>query len=224
MSGSPSANSPPAASVLPAPRALLSVRGYGCRRGERWLFEDLSLTLEPGSCWALTGPNGCGKSTLLRSLAGLFRDTTGVLASEATAYLGHRSGVPRLLGVIDGLQWYARLLGSAESLSPLLERVGLAGYEHARPTELSAGQQRRLALARLLLQQAPVWLLDEPYTALDPAGQVLVDQLMTQHCAEGGAVIAATHQPLAGQVPESLANTVRAGMLAVDQISLVPAP
>lgn len=203
--------------------ALLSVRGYGCRRGESWLFEDLSLTLEAGSCWALTGPNGCGKSTLLRSLAGLFQDTTGSLASEPAAYLGHRSGVPRLLSVIDGLRWYARLLGSEQALSPLLERVGLAGYEHARPTELSAGQQRRLALARLLLQQAPVWLLDEPYTALDPAGQRLVDQLMTQHCADGGAVIAATHQPLAGRTAGSPASVVRAGLLAVEPIPLVPA-
>ncbi len=224
MTASPSANPPHPASASPSAGALLSVRDYGCRRGERWLFEGLCLALDPGSCWALTGPNGCGKSTLLRSLAGLFQDTTGVLASEPTAYLGHRSGVPRLLGVIDGLRWYARLLGSTQSLSPLLDRVGLAGYEHARPTELSAGQQRRLALARLLLQQAPVWLLDEPYTALDPAGQALVDQLMTQHCADGGAVIAATHQPLAGRVPADQDHTVRAGMLAVDPVPLVPVP
>lgn len=201
-------------------QALLTLSAFGVRRSGQWLFEDLNFAVTAGQCWALTGPNGSGKTTLLRSIAGLFADYVGELRCGTGAYLGHKSGMPRLLPALTGLRWYQQLLGGAQDLVALLGSVGLAGYEHTAAGDLSAGQLRRLALARLQLQQAQLWLLDEPYTALDPAGQDLVDALIRRHCAAGGSVIAATHQALAVGPHEPLHTQVIEGSMRLERLQL----
>ncbi|MGI9328464.1 MAG: heme ABC exporter ATP-binding protein CcmA [Pseudomonadales bacterium] len=199
---------------------LLQLSGFGAQRAGDVLFAGLDFSVEAGQCWALSGPNGSGKTTLLRSVAGLFADYDGVLECTGSAYLGHKAGIPRLLPIVEGLRWYQRLLGSRQDLSALLRSVGLAGYEHVAANELSAGQLRRAALARLQLQDAPVWLLDEPYTALDPQGQALVDELIRQHCSKGGAVVAATHQPLAVAPHDPLQTQVIEGSMRLERLLL----
>ncbi len=177
----------------------LEVTGLGCVREGRRLFQDLNLTLTPGACVALTGPNGSGKSTLLRCIAGLYPDYEGTVEAAELSYLGHRPGVSPGLPVLENLRWYAALTGSRVPVTALITRleiVGLAGYEDVLCARLSAGQQRRVALARLGLDTSPLWLLDEPFTALDTNGQALVRQLIAGHRAQGGSVLCATHQDL----------------------------
>ena len=178
----------------------LVVSGLGCVREGRRLFRDLHLTLDPGDCVALIGPNGSGKSTLLRCIAGLYPDYEGSIEAAELSYLGHRPGVSPGLPVLENLRWYAALTGATDvheqALLARLEAVGLAGYEDVLCARLSAGQQRRVALARLGLDPSPLWLLDEPFTALDTGGQALVRQLMEAHRVQGGAVLVATHQDL----------------------------
>lgn len=178
---------------------LLDVNGLGCVREGRRLFQDLNLTLSPGECVALIGPNGSGKSTLLRCIAGLYPDYEGTIEAAELSYLGHRPGVSPGLPVLENLRWYAALAGvhaDEPALIARLDAVGLAGYEDVLCARLSAGQQRRVALARLGLDESPLWLLDEPFTALDTGGQGLVRQLMADHRARGGSVLCATHQDL----------------------------
>lgn len=180
---------------------LLTLKGLGCIRDGRTLFRALDLTVNGGECVTLKGPNGSGKSTLLRSIAGLYIDYEGEIQVSALAYLGHRPGVSLALSPLENLRWYASLEPETERPDPaalvaLLERVGLAGYEDVRCQHLSAGQQRRAALARLMLEHAPLWLLDEPFTALDADGQDLVRSLLVRHTAAGGAAMCATHQDL----------------------------
>jgi heme exporter protein A len=180
---------------------LLEVRDLACTRDGRRLFDDLNFGVAGGQCLALMGPNGSGKSTLLRCIAGFYPDYTGEISVGPLEYLGHRPGVSLALSPLENLRWYQGLSGRAATLEELLERVGLAGYENVLSQHLSAGQQRRVALARLRLSSAPLWLLDEPFTALDDAGHTLVRGLLGEHLAAGGAVIAATHHPL--EVPGS---------------------
>ncbi|MFK7913774.1 MAG: heme ABC exporter ATP-binding protein CcmA [Pseudomonadales bacterium] len=199
---------------------LLTLSGFGCARAGDVLFEHLDLTVTAGQCLALIGPNGSGKTTLLRALAGLFADYEGTATAPSSAYLGHKAGVPRLLGVLDGLRWYQRLLGRDEPLAPALAEVGLHGYENVAAGDLSAGQLRRLALVRLQMQQAALWLLDEPYTALDEQGQQLLDTLIVKHCRSGGAVIAATHQALGVGPHDPLHTLVVQGSLRFERIRI----
>jgi heme exporter protein A len=181
---------------------LLSLRGVGCRREGRTLFRDLDLTVAAGECVSLTGPNGSGKTTLLRCVNGLYPDYEGTIEAADLAYLGHRPGVSLPLSPLENLRWYANLAPAAEevpgtaALVTLLERVGLAGFEDLPCQRLSAGQQRRVGLARLMLDGSPLWLLDEPFTALDAQGQALVRALLVEHARGGGAALCATHQDL----------------------------
>nr|BAH89724.1 cytochrome c-type biogenesis protein CcmA [uncultured bacterium]BAH90557.1 cytochrome c-type biogenesis protein CcmA [uncultured bacterium] len=178
---------------------LLQVTDLGCEREGRRLFHRLNLSLRPGECMALTGPNGSGKSTLLRCITGLYPDFEGEIHAVGSSYLGHRPGVSPGLSVLENLRWYAVLTESGADAAELITRldgVGLAGYEHVLCARLSAGQQRRVALARLGLDASPLWLLDEPFTALDTEGQDLVRGLIEGHRADGGAVLCATHQDL----------------------------
>lgn len=175
---------------------VLSLSALSCSREGRRLFHDLNFTVAAGEYVELTGPNGSGKSTLLRSMVGLFQDYDGVIDCASFLYLGHRAAVSPLLTPMDNCRWFLDLLGVSAQPLPALERVGLAGYEDIACQNLSAGQQRRVALARLLLVQRPLWLLDEPLTALDDAGAQLVSVMISEQLAREGAVICATHQPL----------------------------
>jgi heme exporter protein A len=182
---------------------LLTISGVACQREGRDLFQGLDYQVAPGEYVELTGPNGSGKSTLLRSIAGLFTDYSGTIEAAPFLYVGHRAAVSPLLSPLDNCHWFLDLIGSAADPQPALESVGLAGFEEVLCQQLSAGQQRRVALARLILAQRPLWLLDEPLTALDDSGQRLVCELIVSHLATAGAVISATHQSLG--LPETRA-------------------
>jgi heme exporter protein A len=175
---------------------LLRIEGLGCERDGRRLFAGLDLALRGGECLELRGPNGSGKSTLLRAVAGLFPDYTGTVEAAESLYLGHRPGINALLTAGENLRWYAALRPGDGDVAAALERVGMAGYERVACHAMSAGQQRRIGLARLVCCRAPLWLLDEPLTALDRAGSELVRGLIEDQVAAGGAVLCATHQAL----------------------------
>jgi heme exporter protein A len=175
---------------------LLELNDLSCEREGRRLFSDLKLTVSSGECVELTGPNGSGKSTLLRCICGLFPDFTGTVEAGSLEYLGHRAGITGLLSPLENLRWYQSMASTEDDLLNLLDRVGLRGYEESLCSQLSAGQQRRVAMARLIIGRRPLWLLDEPFTALDADGQELVRSLLRSHSQEGGAAICATHQPL----------------------------
>lgn len=196
---------------------LLTLQDFSCERDGRMLFRNLGLTVAAGECVELRGPNGSGKSTLIRAVAGLFPDFTGVIEAARCLYVGHLPGIAALLSAEENLRWYAALRPGGLSVGAALERVGMAGYERVACQHMSAGQQRRVALARLVLCPAPLWLLDEPLTALDAAGQRLVLALIEEQRRRGGAVLCATHQPLdiAGARVLDLAGAAAAGAAEV---------
>ena len=149
-----------------------------------------------GECLEVRGPNGSGKSTLLRCVAGLFTDYAGTIQADQCLYLGHKLGLNLLLTARQNLLWYQGLRGSSGPISEVLGRVGMAGYERVSCQNMSAGQQRRIGLARMLIAQSPLWLLDEPLTALDANGHELIASLIEEHLRQHGAVLCATHQSL----------------------------
>ncbi len=175
-----------------------------CERSARTVFRDLSFTVEAGEALAVTGPNGAGKSTLLRLVAGLLRPSAGTLSidggdAEATVaervhYLGHKDAVKPSMTPLETLDFWSRFLGGrGMPAEDALERVGL-GHAAALPSAyLSAGQRRRLSLARLLAARRPVWLLDEPTNALDAASQATLRGICKDHLASGGLIMLATH-------------------------------
>ena len=187
-------------------RVRLSVDNLACRRSGRRIFSGLTFALGPGDALAVTGRNGAGKSSLLAILTGRLRPDAGRIAlsevgeaslPECLHAIGHRDGLKSSLSAGENLRFAQSLLG-APRLSPreALDRLGL-GHAHDLPVGyLSAGQRRRVALARLLVCARPLWLLDEPTAALDTGSQALLAGLMAAHRAGGGLVIAATHQPL----------------------------
>ena len=185
----------------------LLASGLTCVRGGREVFSALTFEAAAGELLAVTGRNGSGKTSLLRLIAGLLTPAEGSLAldggdaeltlPEQAHYLGHRDALKPALSVKENLQFWRDFLGgkpadSAESLGA----VGLAHAAHLPAAYLSAGQRRRLSLARLLAVRRPVWLLDEPTAALDTIGQDMFAGLMRDHLAGGGLIVAATHTPL----------------------------
>lgn len=179
----------------------LSITDLALDRGGWRLFETLSFTAPPGAHVALTGPNGAGKTSLLRAIAGFLSPSAGTIAfgdedREARLhFLGHRDGLKAQLDARAHLRFWADLLGG-EASEAVLDRVGLARVADLPARTLSAGQGRRLALARLIAAPRPLWLLDEPAASLDAAGKALLTDMIATHCAGGGIVVAAVHEPL----------------------------
>ena len=180
--------------------ALLSAAGLGLERGGRELFRDLSFAVQPGQLVQIEGPNGAGKTSLLRILAGLSRyGFDGSVQRHAPQlYLGHHAAVKALLTPRENLAWHVagECVHSDLEIESALERVGLYGYEDVPSMTLSAGQHRRVNLARLYLSSSPLWLLDEPFTAIDKTGVAELEQLLVTHVEGGGAVVMTSHQPL----------------------------
>jgi heme exporter protein A len=191
----------------------LLAENLSARRGEDLIFTDISFTLGAGESLVLTGRNGSGKSTLLRVVAGLLHPETGrvtwvsesaesgMRAAEACHYLGHRNAMKAELSVFENLAFWKEFFGDVEGgkgISPgeAAETVGLGGIIHLPFGYLSAGQQRRMAFAKLLVAYRPVWILDEPTAALDVNAESMFTALINAHLSGGGIVLAATHQPL----------------------------
>lgn len=179
---------------------LLAAHQLGLERGGRQLFRDLSFSVEPGQLLQVEGANGAGKTSLMRILAGLSRYgfEGKVERHAALMYLGHKSAVKGLLSVRENLAWHLAGEGdfSASALDQALEKVGLYGYEDSLAHTLSAGQHRRVNLARLYLSDSPLWLLDEPFTAIDRQGVAELEALLVAHTAAGGSVVLTSHQTL----------------------------
>lgn len=186
---------------------MLTAEDLAVFRGERLIFRDVSVLVPSGGALVLTGANGAGKSTLLRLLAGLVRPAAGrVLWNGAdafsdiaghgrrVAYLGHQDAVKPGLTVTENLRFAAAVSG--RSTTAALLAVGLEALADLPARMLSAGQKRRLALSRLVLSAAPLWLLDEPTLGLDTGSIERIGHLLAAHRSNGGVVVAATHVPL----------------------------
>lgn len=183
----------------------LSGEGLEAERGGRTVFKGIGFTVAAGEMLALTGPNGAGKSTLLRVLAGLLKPVAGVVRMEpepeagvpaSVHYFGHLDALKLSLTVAHNLGYWRRLYDGSGDIEAALDQVGLAHLIDLPAGRLSAGQKRRVALARLLVSERPVWLLDEPATALDSAAEAMLGRLIAAHLSGGGLVMAATHRPL----------------------------
>ncbi len=177
--------------------AALSVTGLACARGGVPVLEGVSFRLMPGQALILRGPNGAGKTTLLRVLAGLQAPEAGLIeaAEESLAYAGHADGIKAQLTVAENLAFWAAIYRRS-GITGALEAMALGPLVGRLARELSAGQKRRLGLARLMVTGRPVWLLDEPTVSLDAASVALFAAMVRGHLAAGGSAVIATHVDL----------------------------
>ncbi len=188
----------------------LEAAALECSRDDRILFSGLNFTLHPGRALLVEGANGSGKTTLLRAVCGFVRPESGSVLWDGEdierirpeyqaeiAYLGHHHGIKEELTALENLR-IARALGRGGTLDEedALDRVGMAGFEDALVRTMSAGQRRRVALARLLVVDARLWIMDEPFTALDVRGIAMVEALLEEHCAAGGMALLSSHHPV----------------------------
>jgi heme exporter protein A len=199
--------------------ALFAVNELTCVRQDRCLFESLSFSLNSGEILQIEGPNGAGKSSLLRILAGFLRADSGTLSWQQQAidevefeflsnllFIGHKAGINPYLSALENVNFWLKLHGGTHfstsaskedvDVFALLGRLGLVGLEDIPVSQLSAGQQRKVALARLWLSQAKLWILDEPFTAIDKKGVSGLQKRFAQHLDAGGMIILTTHQDL----------------------------
>jgi len=188
------------------PQRRIDVTGLACRRGERVLFSNIGFSLGPGRALLLRGPNGAGKTTLIKTLAGLLPPEAGTITVSGRGaddrpgtdmhLLAHLAAAKGRLTVEENLGFWRAINGGSGDLGAALATVGLGRIADLEAGHLSAGQARRLALARLIVSPRPIWLLDEPTAALDAEGEKLVGRLIDAHLAQGGSCIAATHLPI----------------------------
>jgi heme exporter protein A len=187
----------------------LTAEKLALTRGDRQLFAGLGFAVTAGEVMVVEGANGVGKTSLLRLIAGFLPPAAGHVSitidqravsdgeerGRFVGWLGHQDGIKSQLHVREQLEFFGRLYGSRTALEPVLERVGLWRQRLLPCRYLSAGQKKRLGLARLIVAARPLWLLDEPFAALDTHGRALAVELMQAHCITGGIVVAASHDP-----------------------------
>ena len=189
-------------SLPPVNSPLLSISDLACERDSRVLYQSLNITIEAGDLWHVKGRNGAGKTTFLRQLAGLHPVDEGEISllnnNVRVIYIGHKLGLKEQLTADENLTWLAGLNGSSTQQQRYiaLERVGLRGYEESVVAQLSAGQKRRVALARLNLCKADIWLLDEPVASMDQQGIADEQAWLNKHTLAGGAVLMTSHQDI----------------------------
>ncbi|MCM5705368.1 cytochrome c biogenesis heme-transporting ATPase CcmA [Larsenimonas salina] len=206
-------------------RVQLEGRQLGCERDERWLFQALEFSIEDGDLCRVEGPNGSGKTSLIKMLTGQLEPSEGAVLWQgkplpkaraafhgALVYSGHLSGVKEALTPLENLSWYQAIgidddARSVAARWQALDAVGLKGFEDIPVAQLSAGQRRRVGLARLHLLNRPLWILDEPFTAIDREGVAALEHLVAEHCHKGGAAIVTTHHAFS-----SVAFTRRIGL------------
>ncbi|NMR25476.1 cytochrome c biogenesis heme-transporting ATPase CcmA [Pseudoalteromonas sp. NEC-BIFX-2020_002] len=190
---------------------MLHIKSVTCIKQERCLFEDLNFSLKSGQIMQLAGPNGAGKTSLLRIIAGFSVPDEGDVLWQGKSiiknydefarellFIGHKTGVNSQLTALENVQFWLQIQGynDTQDLYALLAKIGLVGLEDVPVRMLSAGQQRRVALLRLWLNSAKLWVLDEPFTALDKAGVAFLQQRFITHLEQGGAILLTTHQDL----------------------------
>ncbi len=192
-------------------RSMLSIDNLSCARDSRLLFSDLSCQCNPGTITQIQGFNGAGKTTFLRTVVGLMRPEQGeilwqgtnihdqkMLFNQQQLFLGHQTPIKDTLTPRENLEWLCQLNGcnTSTSFNQALSIVGLQGYENALSGSLSAGQKRRILLAQLYLTTARLWVLDEPFTAIDRMGVKALQDALIQHSEQGGIVLLTSHQAL----------------------------
>ncbi|MBB1293617.1 MAG: heme exporter protein A [Pseudoalteromonas rhizosphaerae] len=190
---------------------MLHIKSVTCIKQERCLFADLNFSLKSGQIMQLAGPNGAGKTSLLRIIAGFSAPDEGQVMWQGESiaknydefarqllFIGHKTGVNSQLSAIENLRFWLQIQGynTEQDLYSLLAKIGLVGLEDVPVRTLSAGQQRRVALIRLWLNDAKLWVLDEPFTALDKSGVAFLQQRFLAHLEQGGAILLTTHQDL----------------------------
>lgn len=191
----------------------MKLKSISLRRGERVLFENLSLDLKAGDLLYVLGKNGIGKTSLLLAMAGLLKPHEGKInfpnattAALSSSLMIQPDGASRGLTVIEDLKFISNLSAASNDPNAMLQKVGLSGFAQNRTETLSLGQRKRLSLAKLLLGRRPLWLLDEPFSALDSEGRALFAQEIARHLGSGGISVIATHQPtdIPGRAVKSL--------------------